>query len=187
MALTPTGSLAGFSRFPLSAGNTWTHEGTSPGGTFASQTMVVTDLFPWLYRVTNLAGATRVVVMVGAVYPSLLCMSTWSGSAADLFRFNRPFAYFYPVDFAPFTVGAECMVAPSNVTVHTPAGKFTGCYCLIVQAPGIRAREYASFWFASGVGLVQYVNPWTDGSKVMKLRHARLRGSDGAWYTISGN
>lgn len=187
IALTPSGNLAGTSRFPLWVGNTWTYQGAVANGPLVSRTIQVTALLQWWYRVTNLAGATRAAAMVGATYPSLLCSPTRSGSGADLFRFNRPLYYSYTVDFAPFPPGAKFSVGATNETVQTPAGRFTGCYRLDVQGSGILAPQFGSFWFAPGVGLVQYVNPWTDGSKMMRLRYAKVRGSDGAWYTVSGN
>jgi len=78
----------------------------------------------------------------------------------------------YPVKL----LGAKMKVVALNETVSTPAGTFVGCYRLDL----VTGTGYRSFSFAPGVGLVRFVK----GSLTWKLHRAKIKGSDGEWYTL---
>lgn len=76
-------------------------------------------------------------------------------------------------------------VGPTDATVVTRAGKFYGCNRLDVV--GSTTAQFGSFWFAPGIGLIQYSHrQGTNPFRTPCLRDARIRGTDGARYTVSG-
>jgi hypothetical protein len=178
VALTPSGKLAGSSFFPLAVGNEWNYSTFpsigSPGGLF--EKMKVTTKSGIWHKVTNLLGNDRWAKLSGGLYPTL---SIWG--PGDLFRFNRPVGYTYTVNNQWFT---KLKVGAKNVTVMTPAGTFKDCYRIDVAASAMADAGYGSFWFAPGVGLVQYETIWIGGSKLYKLDSAKIRGSDNKLYVI---
>ncbi len=164
VALTPSGRLAGKSRFPLSIGNEWTFRTNLDG----SLTMKVSKQESGWYRVSNLAGANRWARMWGELYPTLFVKLP--GAWGPLFGFQRPQGSVYG-SFPPFN---NFKVGAVNETVMTPAGTFVGCYRLDVLQGG------KSFWFAPGVGMVRFSVGVTD----FRLRRAKVKGTDGAVYAI---
>lgn len=188
VALTPTGKLAGSSSFPLAVGNEWKYQ---PGpsivfpGPFGETTKVTSKSGDW-YKVSGLLGATRSAKMSGVTYPTLSVMSFVGGDAwasKPLFRFNRALGYSYKVEVEPLLFH-KLKVGAKNATVVTPAGTFTGCYRLDALENVGADIGYTSFWFAKGVGLVQYGKIKFWGESLYQLSSAKIKGSDGKFYTI---
>jgi len=79
-------------------------------------------------------------------------------------------------------------VGSTNETVVTPAGTFLNCYRLDVVYPFFSSvgHGYNSFFFAPGVGLVQYVafSASDDEDTTYRLHHAKIRALDGKVYRI---
>lgn len=192
VALTPTGMIAGnrmsgTSWFPLSVGDEWRYVATTKTGASVTAAMKVTNhpaTSKW-YRVTNLVGAGRWASLSGAVKPALFVTSTPSSGSAgvSLFRFKQAVKYAYKVQLPPLLTMVQMKVGSTNETVATPAGTFKNCYRLNATPAGWGAG--VSYWFAPGVGLVQYIE-WkaTTGVKLYRLHHAKIKGSDAKTYTI---
>lgn len=187
VALTPTGKLAGSSSFPLAVGNQWVYTSGPligvPGG-FSETSKVTSKSGNW-YKVTSLVGADRWAHLNAAVQPTLYVVSKLYPPtiSSPLFRFNRALGYSYKVEidsllFHKLKVGAK------NETVVTPAGTFTGCYRLDALENVGADIGYGSFWFAKGVGLVQYGKIKFWGEDLYQLTSAKIKGSDGKVYTI---
>lgn len=181
IALTPSGKIAGSSRFPLKVGNEWNYGAvTSSGG--LNQSMKVTTKSENWYKVTNLVGMNRWARLTSSSKPTLFVSSQPSDPSARLFRFNQPVGYTYTTNMETFT---QLKVGAIDETVETPAGMFLGCYRLDVAASTIADGGYGSFWFAPGVGLVQYSKPWIGGTNFYRLVSVTIQGSDGKVYTLS--
>lgn len=175
VALTSTGKLAGTSRFPLAVGNQWAYA----FGSGSAASMKVTKKSGQWFGVKNLIGlGDRWARLNGVAQPTLLVKE---GSAKPFFRFNCPVGYTYAVNLGAVN---KFKVGTVNATVATPAGTFTGCYRLDSVGSYIADAGYGSFWFAPGIGLVQYSEIWIGGEKLYKLRSAKIKGSDGATYLI---
>lgn len=172
IAITPTGSIAGSISFPLAVGNEWRYE---PVGSGAPETTAVAIKQLSWYWVTGLAGKDRWAAALGS---NLVAFPSASGGIAPLFRFRRPLGYAYTTNFAPGLELATMKVGSVDETVEAPAGTFTGCYRLDAVS------GQASFWFASGIGLVQYGKKWGGGMKKFRLRRADVWGTDGKQYTV---
>lgn len=177
IALTPTGKIAGDSYAPLTVGNQWVSKaiGTPSGNSLDVGT--VYDVNGSWYKIT-LAGNNVWASMTGTVQlPTLQVKDPIFGIVKDLFLFKRPLNYVYTVDLAPFAADLTLKVGSINDTVPAPAGTFKGCYRL-----DNLGMEGGSFTFAAGIGLVKYSKVSPPSQAV--LYRAKLKGSDGAWYTI---
>ncbi|MBI2900498.1 MAG: hypothetical protein HYY17_09950 [Planctomycetes bacterium] len=179
VALTPNGKLAGTSRFPLAVGNEWTYVSEMS----QQETMKVAYKWGDWYWVKKLVGGSRWAHMSSSWQPTLI-VTTASDSTSPLFRFNRPVGYTYKVNVGFIK---KMKVGGTDETVNTPAGTFTGCYRLDVAENGAMDAGYGSFWFAPGVGLVQYTTIWIGGQHTYRLHHAKIKGSDGKTYGFGQN
>jgi len=189
IALTPSGRIAGASWFPLMAGNRWTYDHASSDGLGPQQSMKVLtkNIDSDWYLVENLAGIYGWAHMAGGALPILYAGSPASfATAHPLFRFEQPLKYAYPLSFPAFPPGSIMRVKAVNQSVVTPAGTFHGCYRLDVQPPG-SLWATMKFYFAPGIGLVQYERFQTFEFVIHRLHQATLRGTDGVWYTIGRN
>lgn len=188
VALTPTGSLAGKSLFPIAyaggKGNEWVYR-TAQGNTLT--TKVVGQSMGW-FKVLNLLGSDRLARMLGSGQ-SVLWVAPFSSSPASaqpLFRFGLPLKATYSTGAPPFSSEVRITIGATQATVHTPAGTFTGCVRLRVDRVssswwGTKTEYLGSFEFAPGIGLVQYRLLSSDYGSLMR---ATLRGTDGQWYRI---
>ncbi len=189
VAITPNGLIAGVSRFPLSVGNQWIYGiGNSIGNPgYVTETSEVTAKSggDW-YKVKGLVGAARWAKLSGATFPKLFVLGVTGGSAATprlLFGFNRPLGYSYTIN-VPGTFIQELEVGETNETVVTNAGTFTGCYRLDAMQSFGTNSGYSSFWFARGIGLVQYGKVTLGGTKLYRLHSARVQSWNGKFYSI---
>lgn len=194
VALTPTGTIAGSSPFPLAVGNEWSFI-AGPGLFFNAPspyvTMKVANKSGTWFKVKNLVGVDRSAKMSGGAQPTLSVMALIGGDAwgsVSLFRFNRPLGYSYTVG-APPLVGAKLKVGSKNDTLQTPVGTFKNCYRLDVHYPpnALVGFGYKSFWFAPGVGLVGYNKFNPEGPMNFRLESAKIKGSNGKLYSLKGN
>jgi len=185
IALTPTGKIAGTSRFPLATGNRWDYSDVN--ALYVDLPTVLPGVGSWFRLYTPLNQNVHHLVSMGgsATFPALRSAPTSLGGVGDLFRFNRPLGYTYDIKFKYLPHGTFKVGATSQ-TVVTPAGTFPGCYRLDFTpssniAPG---KRFGSLWFAAGVGLVQFttVHNWT--VQLHKLFSATIRGTDGKRYSI---
>lgn len=186
IALTPTGKLAGTGMFPLAVGNKWTYDAhTTPLEIFLDpQSMEVTKKAGSSYLVTNLEETTRWVKMVGSSKPILrVSAGLFTPIVGDFFHFKQPLNHVYT---ATALGNTKMIVVGVNEVVETPAGKFTGCYRLsTVTPPGLLDGPKTIYTFAPGVGLVRY-GTYGLGSvtTTYSLGYAKIKGTDGKWYTI---
>lgn len=186
VALTPSGKLAGTNPFPLAVGNEWIYVSGpavgAPGGLPESMKVTKKWGFSGWHTVSNLAGGERRVRLVGAWKPTLyLMVQGLMPFTSPLFRFNLPVGATYAVNMQFIK---KLKVGAKNETVVTPAGTFQGCYRLDVVPTSGTAPGFGSFWFAPGVGLVQYSKPMFIGAQVFKLQFAKVTGSDKKSYSF---
>lgn len=186
IALTPTGTIASKSPFPLSVGNQW--EYNNHYNTISGQPKVlkVTDstvqgMAVW-YKTSNLLDGDPWVTLVGTKKPTLR-MGIPNG-ITNLFQFGQPKGHSYSVYGFAWTNGGM-KVGATNEKVVTPAGTFMNCYRLDVTKTIVADDGYSQFWFAPGIGLVQYSTFWIGGSQIHALERAAIKGTDGKVYTIS--
>lgn len=198
IALTLTGEVVAGNPFPLAVGNTWLYErrGMVPGAPrFETMSVTKRNAKGWV-RMANLPHPILWVRLGGGAYPTVYSKIPLE---KGLFRFNWPLNASYTFgerNFFSFTF----RVGAVKEAVVTPAGRFPECYRLdVVEGHGHLSvadpRIHEQFWFARGVGLVQYsVSDFSSvgGNVVLhranySLRYARLRGSDGAWYSLGVN
>jgi len=183
VALTPTGKLAGVRPMPLAKGNEWVFE----TGT-ATTTMRVTNYWAgskW-YQVSNFVGATRWCTLAGVTFPRLHTQMhpLTPTNAVALFRFGEEVGYTYPVLLESFEGGTKIRVGATQEGVETPAGAFGGCTRFDVVDRLEQGTGFISFWFAPGIGLVQYTKMKGDQRTLFRLRSARVRGDGDRVYTI---
>lgn len=191
IALTPTGKLAGTSRFPLATGNEWVYSveqyllASPPPPTTESMKILQAWSAYNLAYVKNFLGADRWVWMTGYSKPVLHVWAAPWGSMEALFRFNRPVGYTYSAP-SLFAAGTKMRVGWTNDTVTTPAGTFKGCYRLDTVNPQTAptGAAYHSYWFAPGIGLVQSLSGSYMKNTYRRLLRATLKGSDGKTYFI---
>jgi len=184
VALTPSGTIAGTNSFPLAVGNEWNYSASSSIGSPLSSMRVV-QKWPnsnW-FKVTNLIGMDRWATHQGAAKPTLFVIPHPLAKTIiqPLFRFRQKVGFKYTTSLESFTY---LMVGAKNETVVTPVGTFTGCYRIDVVISTIADGGYMAFWFAPGVGLVQYKRLWIGGPKLYKLESAKIQGSDNQQYGI---
>jgi hypothetical protein len=74
-------------------------------------------------------------------------------------------------------------VGATDQIAHTPAGRFP-CYRLDVVETNSASAPYGSFWFARGIGLVQFTARVNGAWQVFRLEKATIRGIDGVPYDI---
>lgn len=195
VALTPSGHMAGSRRFPLQVGNQWVFErqGKSIAKDYPamkSMRVKAKNASGW-HKVTNLAGKIRWVRIAGGTLKARI-----KTSVTDAFQFNRPLGHEWDFDAAESMSEIEAendrligtlKVGALNETVVTPAGRFS-CTRVDMAEPGSGGYEVInskSFWFAPGVGLVQYsLEHWDTTIVTYALHHAVIRGSDKKTYTI---
>ncbi len=185
-ALTSSGRLAGTSPFPLSTSNAWTYlsgpvQGNPAG---SSTTMKVTSYSPstgW-YKVKDTPHGTLKLKLTGVYKRTLWVLVDPPNSgpvARPMFRFDRSVGYTWDSKFI-----GKLKVTATNETVKTPAGTFEKCYRVDVVESPIADAGYNTYWFAKGVGLVQYKKGWWGGSNTHSLHHAKVKGSDGKVYKV---
>lgn len=179
IALTPTGTLAGSNRFPLSVQNEWSFRSSFE---ITPAFMKVTTKKGSWFMVQNLLGGNRWVRM-HSTQNALYTSPTPSVMLHGLFRFGLSPGSSYLVNVAGM---GKLTVGSTNETVATPAGTFQNCYRLDVEYPPIAlvSQGYKSFSFAPGVGLVQYVTFSPVGIVTYRLRHAKIRAFNGTMYRI---
>lgn len=182
IALTPTGKLAGTSRFPLSVGNEWVFSPSNNTGLIT--TRVISKLGSW-FKIESLLVMTRWVHMSSG--PPVLSTAFWTTDPLQvLFRFSLPQGSTYSVKVAGMW---KMKVGSVKDTVVTPAGTFENCYRLdvIYLPPKPSSWGYHSFHFAPGVGMVQF-KTFTVTSAVApvsyKLLRARIKGTNGKVYRM---
>lgn len=188
VALTPTGTLAGGSMFPLGTGNRWVYIDKEAKGDFPPA--ILTTEMPstsgsW-FQVSASPFGDGWWTLTGSTLPTAW-FSTQSGQDARLvFRFGKAKDYTYTVEAGILGPDATNLrVGSTNATVTTRAGKFLGCYRL--DGVGSTTAQFGSFWFAPGVGLVQYTRRHgTNPLQTLSLRDAKIRNTDGILYTVSG-
>ena len=176
IALTPTGTLAGTSMFPLAVGNEWIY---TSGGLSTAGPMTVAKKNGIWFQVTNLVGQARWARLSPSTKPMLYVVSKLYPPtvAKPLFKFKLPLGTIYNPG-----VGTVQKIEVIGVkeTVVTPAGTFKNCYSLSVSG-----SPYKSFTFAPGVGLVRYTKlEMMDIMVIYSLRRAKVKGSDGIVYRI---
>ncbi len=187
-ALTSTGKVAGSTMFPLAVGDKWDYVKDSQPDVVSSSMEVTSKLSDsnW-YKVENLLSGTRWAKRSGFTYPTLYTTSNplSTSGAGPLFRFNRALGYTWIVNVAPQLTSATLKVGAVNETVVTPAGTFTGCYRIDHVADTVAYAGVERFWFAPGIGLVQYSAQTLWGGIVYRLNRAKVWCStDGNFYTI---
>jgi len=183
--LTPSGTLAGTQLFPLSMGNGWLY---SASGT--SRTVWLKSKMSGWFRVMHLLhpiGSNWFTVTQGTQPTVYATASAAIGSKVSaLFKLNRPVGTSWTVKLSGLLSNVTLKVVANNEKVVTPAGTFTGCYRLDAKNNAMDAG-YSSFWFAPGVGLVQYGKVWIGGVQLYRLHRAKVRGSDGKVYAFGQN
>jgi len=184
IALTPTGTIAGSSMFPLSVGNEWTYLPNWGGGLpgiWVSE--AVTEKNGVWYRVHGLLNTDYWARMVPSVNKTKkLMVGDEPSSATTLFDFGADWLSMYSINDM-WIYGVKLM--SKNETVETPAGTFKNCYRFSLQylPNGLHGQGFKSFWFAPGVGLVKYTTIG-NGHRTFSLYHAKIRASNGVVYNI---
>lgn len=175
VALTPSGRIAGSKWFPLAVGNSWYYTGERE----SNELYVDYETFGWSHTrgepLWNLS-----LKYWGAPFSTLY---VWSGMKANpLFRFGRVPGTEWS---SPTPSMKRLRVGATDVAVVTPVGTFPGCYRIdVIQSVPWDGREFRSLWFHPGVGLVAYRLRTPTYESVLRLRRAKIRGSDGRWYTL---
>ena len=175
IALTPTGKIAGSSYFPLRVGNQWSYSGTSQNSYLAVGQQQPNS--QW-FQLKGVFGNSWVRLEMGQKQTLFVKKGA---SIQPLFRFGLLWKFWYPIKFGGMS---GLMAGALNETVVTPAGIFLGCYRLDATESDGAPLGFSSFWFARGVGLVQYSKLAPGGNKVFRLREATLKGTDGKTYTL---
>jgi len=186
IALTPTGTLGGSSMFPLGVSNEWSFQPNTSANSTLSK--VTTKKGQW-YMVQGLLGANRWVRM-HSISNTLHTAPKPSTAIQTLFRFGLAQGSSYSTNLAGMW---KMTVGSTNETVVTPAGTFNNCYRLDVEylPTALVSKGYKSFYFAPGVGLVQYVmfgtdevTIWWNEVTIWSLHHAKVRAFNGMLYRI---
>lgn len=191
IAMTPTGNLGGTGYFPIDGGNRWVYHPLGPAPTGYPEEMKVTlqdadgnsTDGSWL-NIMSLVGADRRAKLSGTtLYVAPASASIWK----ELFHFNRPLNYTYEISVEPYLPNAKIKVGALNETVEAPAGIFKGCYRLDVVSSSLADAGYGPFWFARGIGLVQYSKIWEGGSTKYGLYFASIKVSSNVGHLRIGH
>lgn len=170
VALTPSGKIAGNSRFPLEVGNEWKYRNTDE---LRVTKVTKRESSGWTFLQNPPAG-TGWVFLTGSAKPVFYA---WDGTkAVVLFRFGEKSGTQWTTTF-PYL--SKLRVGAAEESLDTYVGTFAGCY-RIETVPSLQA-----FWFAAGIGPVQQRLQFITSPKPFKLASAKLKGSDGKWYTIA--
>lgn len=190
IALTDTGRIAGTSLFPLSMGNEWRY-GNQPEVMKITGSMVQSGS-AW-YKTSGFPlGYIDRIILVGKKKPILRVHHKWAGEITDAFWFGHPLGYsqkaplFGEVPSLGESPGmvASIQVGATDETVVTPAGTFQGCYRLNVNHLFINDIALDKFWFARGIGMIQYSRFSWGRISVYPLQSVTIKGIDGKVYTI---
>ncbi len=180
VAITGTGSLAGTHLFPLALGNTWIFESSNPQDGNTTVKFIKRSGTSEMYLLQGLGAAKPWCQVTGALKP-VFSINIFGSAYHPLFRFGLTKGSVYPVNI-PFLSWKKIQVGATDESVTTPAGQFVGCYRLdVIEAS---SGEKTSFSFAAGVGIVQIVRKKGEKVDTVRLRRARVKGADGAVYSI---
>lgn len=186
VALAPSGKLDKDKMFPVSVGNLWSYrrQGTANATVFPkTEVMTLTSKsFCGWTKAVNLAANDRTVLYgtLDTVYADV------EGLSKPLFMFGRRKGFTYSFDVPGDPLEGWFRIAGIRETIVTPAGKFTGCYVIEVEESISGAdTSFGKFWFAPGVGLIQYsILPEGGPTVTYSLQYATIRGLDKKMYTI---
>jgi hypothetical protein len=136
--------------WPLSVGNEWVYQSTDGSERIVRVSQAVGD--GW-FRVEGLFDGDLELRRDGVARRARAGVQATRRTA--LFRFSQAPNVLYRVTLEPFFKIAACKVAAVGTTVKTPVGTFKGCMRIdVVSNAG--SAPHQSFWFAPGIGLVQY-------------------------------
>lgn len=169
VALTSTGKLAGTNPYPLAVGNRWSYR-KADGTEWVSQ--VTASGNGWYYMTKPPAG-TGWVILTGTARPVLW---VWDGSKAQfLFHFFEPTGATWSTGLLGYKT---LRIHAARESVLTPLARFD-------DSISIRNDPYdTARWFVRGLGMVRdlYYFAWIPYDS--RLVGAKIRGSDGSWYTL---
>lgn len=192
VALTPTGRVAGANLFPIAAQSVWRFRPQGAEDNKESEEIRIDRAAgAWHPLVTGFLGAGGQSVALQSSGAAVTAMLRGAGGAeitGDLFRFDRRVGESFTVNLPGLLEDATLKVAAVNAVVFTPVGKLAGCLRFDVVRSKPALRSFGAFWFAPGLGLVEYSSRVNDavgrGWRVFQLWRATVVGSDGQRYSM---